>query len=63
MTMLILRLPDWITELLFDRAHEHLSRKDPRDRALMFIMRAMWMDGIEKANEYLKSKGFAALSL
>lgn len=63
MTMLILKLPDWITELLFDRAHEHLSAEEPRDRALMFIMRAMWMDGVAKANEYLESKKFEPLTI
>ena len=58
---LIFRTPDWLSYMLFDRARRSLSPADPRDRALRFILRAMWTDGIDKANDYLKRKGFERL--
>ena len=63
MAALILKLPDWITDLLLDRAGLTLSSKNPRHLALRWIQRAMWMDGVEKANEYLKKRDFKPLEI
>nr|MCR5403330.1 hypothetical protein [Butyrivibrio sp.] len=60
---LMLQLPDWISDLLFDRAGKQLSDKIPRHRALKYILRVMWMDGIDKANEFLEKKGFKRLNI
>ncbi len=59
---LILELPDWISELLFDRAGIAFSSKNPRHLALQWIRRAMWKDGVEKANEYLRQRNLKPLS-
>lgn len=56
-------LPDWISELLLDRAGIKLSRKNPRHNAIRHIFRARWKDGIAKANEFLIEKGFEILSV
>jgi len=63
MVSLILELPDWIGDLLLDRAGIALSNKNPRHLALQWIRRAMWKDGIQKANEYLKERNFKPLSI
>lgn len=63
MVSLKLELPDWLSELLFDRAGIALSNKKPRHLALQWIRRAMWKDGIEKANEYLKKREFKPLQV
>ena len=60
---LILKLPDWISDLLYDRAHIRLSGSDPRHRAIRFIQRVLWMDGVEKANAFLSDKGFEPLTV
>ena len=61
MVSLILELPDWLSDLLFDRAGLALSNKNPRHLALQWIRRAMWKDGVDKANEYLKQRKFKPL--
>ena len=40
MVTLILKLPDWISELLFDRAYVCLSRSNKRHLASRYIQRA-----------------------
>ena len=60
---LILKLPDWLSNLLLDRAGLCLGEKNKRHMALRWIQRAMWMDGIGKANEYLMKRGFEPLHI
>lgn len=63
MVTLILKLPDWLSDLLFDRAYLKLSKSNKRHLALRHIQRVLWMDGIEKANEYLKEKNLDPLAV
>ena len=63
MVTLVLKLPDWLSELLFDRAYLRFSRSNKRHHALKYIQRVMWMDGIEKANAYLREKGMEPLMI
>ena len=58
---LLWELPDWVSDLLLDRAGVKLSRRNPRHNALRHILRARWKDGIPKANEFLREKGFEIL--
>ncbi len=58
---LILKLPEWLSDVLLDRAGLALSSRNPRHLALQWIRRTMWMDGIEKADEYLKKRNFEPL--
>ena len=51
MICLILKLPDWLSKLMFKRAHVQLDDEQPRDQAIEHILRAQFSDGIEKANE------------
>ena len=51
------KLPDFITDLLFELAHKSLSMRDPRHVLFRHILRVEWEDGVEKANEHLKSRG------
>ena len=60
---LALELPEWISDLLLDRAGLSLSRVKKRDLALIWIQRVMWKDGIEVANQYLKEHGFDPLAI
>ncbi len=60
---LIWQMPDWLTELLMDRAGLRLRDGDKRHRALRYIARVMWMDGVAKANEYLKSLDMGILMI
>ena len=62
-TSLIMKLPDWLSNLLLDRAGLCLGEKNKRHMALRWIQRAMWMDGIGKANEYLMQRGFEPLHI
>ena len=55
------KLPDWLSNLLLDRAYIRLSETNQRHNAIRFIMRAMWMDGVDKANQYLDQKGLPML--
>ncbi len=58
---LIWQMPDWLSELMMDRAGLVLREGDKRHRALKYILRVMWMDGVGKANEYLESLGMDVL--
>ena len=60
---LLLKVPDWLTDLLLDRAHRRLTDSDPRHRALRWILRTQWMDGVENANAFLQKKGFEPLTI
>ena len=59
---LYFKLPDWISSLLFKRAHVCLDDEDKRHDALMHILRAQSCDGIDAANDYLKQRGVALLN-
>ncbi len=63
MFSLALKLPDWISDILLDRAGLALSVKNPRHLALKWIQKSMWDEGIEKANEYLKQRNHETLSI
>ena len=60
---LALQLPDWITAMLFKRAHLQLDEDDRRHQAIQHILRAQSNDGIEAANAYLKEKNLEQLSI
>ena len=60
---LCFKLPDWISSLLFKRARFQLDDGDRRHRAILHILRVQSNDGIEAANDFLKSHGMAPLSL
>ena len=51
-----LQLPDWISNLLFKRAHIQLDEEEPRHMAFKYIQRVLWMDGIEKVNDFLEAR-------
>lgn len=53
---LYFRLPDWLSLLLFRRAGAMLDEDNPRHAAFMHILRAQSCDGLEAADEYLKSQ-------
>lgn len=60
---LALKLPDWLSELLLDRAHKCLSTANRRHLALRWILRVQWSDGITAANDFLKAKGLEPLQI
>lgn len=60
---LIWHLPDWISELLLDRAYVRLSDSNRRHLALKYILKMLWSEGVEKANEYLASKKLDPLGM
>lgn len=60
---LIFKLPDWISALLFKRAHYQLDEDDKRHCAIQHILRVQSEDGIEAANEYLTKNNLAPLSV
>lgn len=53
MLCLFFKLPDWLSSLLFRRAHFQLDDDIKRHRVLKEIMRACICDGKDAANEYL----------
>ena len=57
------KLPDFITDLLFELAHKSLSMRDPRHVLFRHILRVEWEDGVEKANEHLKSRGMKPITI
>ena len=57
------KLPDFITDLLFDLAHKSLSIRDPRHILFRHIMRVEWEDGLDKANEHLISRGMKPITI
>ncbi len=60
---LVLKLPDWIIDLLLDRAGLAFSSRNPRHLALQWICRTMWMNVLDSANEYLKQRKFTPLRI
>ena len=60
---LVLKLPDWISRLLFKRAAVFLDEDSARHMALDYILRVQSCDGIKAANEYLTRHGFNPLTL
>ena len=57
------KLPDFITDLLFELAHKSLSMRDPRHVLFRHILRVEWEDGVAKANEHLKSRGMKPITI
>ena len=57
------KLPDFIGDLLMESAGKQLSRKQPRNRALKYIRKSLWDQGVDAANEYLESHEHDKLSL
>ena len=62
-TSLSWKLPDFITDLLFDLACKHLNMRDPRHVLFRHILRVEWEDGVAKANEHLKSRGMKPITI
>ena len=60
---LALQLPDWITAMLFKRAHIQLDEDDRRHQAIQHILRVQSNDGIEAANKFLKEKNLEPIRL
>ena len=54
---LLWKLPDWLSDLMYDRAFIRLSECDDRSNLIQEIRRVYWMDGIAKADEFLVSHG------
>ena len=57
------KLPDFITDLLFELAHKRLSMRDPRDVLLQHILRVEWEDGVEKANAHMKLRKMKPITI
>ena len=60
---LVFSLPDWLSRLLFKRAHIQLDEDDRRHQAIEHILRVQSADGIDKANEYLIANHFSPLTI
>ena len=60
---LALQLPDWITAMLFKRAHLQLDEDDRRHQAIQHILRVQSNDGLEAANRFLTEKNLEPLTL
>lgn len=65
LTMLCLyfKLPDWLSSLVFKRAHFQLDEEDKRHRALLHILRVQSEEGVEAANAYLAKYNLPLLSI
>ena len=50
---LLWKLPDWLSDLMLDRAFIRLSDCDDRNSYIQQILHVYWSEGEEKANEYL----------
>ncbi|MBR4538467.1 MAG: hypothetical protein IKO52_06435 [Clostridia bacterium] len=59
---LLWKLPDWLSDLMYDRAFIRLSETDDRCNLIQEIRRVYWMDGIPKADQFLVSHGQSPLS-
>lgn len=59
---LYFKLPDWISRMVFKRAHFQMDEEDKRHQALLHILRVQSNDSVEAANEYLKKNHLAPLS-
>ena len=57
------KLPDFISSMLLESAGIFLNRRDPRNRALEFIRTTMWDQGIDAANNFLKSNHMETLRI
>ena len=53
---LLWHLPDWISTLLLDRAYIHFSETNRRHLALQYILKVLWSEGVDKANEFLSAR-------
>ena len=60
---LLWRLPDWISALLLDRAYIHFSETNRRHLALQYILKVLWSEGVDKANEFLKERKLDRLTI
>ena len=60
---LLWRLPDWISALLLDRAYIHFSETNRRHLALQYILKVLWSEGVNKANEFLKERKLERLTV
>ena len=60
---LLWRLPDWISALLLDRAYVHFSETNRRHLALQYILKVLWSEGVDKANEFLKERKLDCLTV
>ena len=60
---LLWRLPDWISTLLLDRAYIHFSETNRRHLALQCILKVLWSEGVDKANEFLKERKLDRLTV
>ena len=60
---LLWRLPDWISVLLLDRAYIHLSEANRRHLALQYILKVLWSEGVDKANEFLAARKLDPLTI
>ena len=60
---LIWRLPDWVSALLLDRAGIQIGENDRRQLALQYILKVLWSEGIEKANEFLTARKLECLKV
>lgn len=60
---LVFRLPDWLSMMLFKRAHFMFDEDDKRHASLLHILRAQSENGIDAANEYLIKNHLKPLSL
>lgn len=60
---LIWRLPDWVSALLLDRAGIQIGENDRRQLALQYILKVLWSEGIERANEFLTARKLECLNI
>lgn len=60
---LYFKLPDWISRLVFKRAHFQLDEEDKRHRAIAHILRVQSNDGVEAANAYLERNDVEPLKI
>ena len=60
---LLWRLPDWISALLLDRAYIHFSETNRRHLALQYILKVLWSEGVDKANEFLTARKLDRLEI
>ena len=59
---LLWKLPDWISNMLLDRAGIKLIEYDRRHQAIEHILHVLWSEGREKADQYLASRGLDPLN-
>ena len=60
---LALKLPDWLSALLFKRAKFQLDEDDKRQQALAHVLRVQFADGIKAANSFLKNRNLEPLRI